>query len=209
MMKLRNGGRLFEGMFSGGLFFTMPPLETDRLVLRRLEMNDAQDIFDYGRDPEVARHVLWEPYESVSECRGYIRTMQRRYRLGDPASWGVELKASGRVVGTIGYMWYQEEHGSAEVGYSLAREQWGRGLMTEALKAVIAHSFETLHLNRLEAQHELTNPASGRVMQKCGMTYEGTLRQRLRNKGRYVDVALYAILRSDYLARSRRGPRQI
>jgi len=201
MMKLLHGGRLFDGMFSGDLFFSMPPIETERLILRRLEMKDAQDIFDYGRDPDVARHVLWEAYESVGESRSYIRTMQRRYRLGEPASWGIELRETGRIVGTIGYMWYQEEHSSAEVGYSLARDQWNRGLMTEALRAVLAHSFETLHLNRVEAQHELTNPASGEVMKKCGMLYEGTLRQRLRNKGRYVDVALYAMLRDDYGAR--------
>ena len=201
-MKLRYGGRL--GMFSGNLMFAMPPIETERLILRRLDMNDAQDIFSYGRDPEVARHVLWEPYESVSECRSYIRTMQRRYRMGDPSSWGIELRSTGRVVGTIGYMWYQEEHSSVEVGYSLARDQWNQGLMTEALTAVIAHSFEALRLNRVEAQHELTNPASGQVMKKCGMRYEGTLRERLRNKGRYVDVALYAILRSDYAAQARR-----
>ncbi|MBR3502752.1 MAG: GNAT family N-acetyltransferase [Clostridia bacterium] len=204
MTKLKLNGRIWEGMFSGEMFFTMPPIETERLLLRRLEMGDAQDIFDYGRDPEVARHVLWEAYESVSECKSYIRSMQRRYRAGDAASWGIVLKATGRVVGTIGYMWHQEEHGSAEVGYSLARDLWNRGYMTEALTAVIAYSFDTLHLNRLEAQHELTNPASGAVMKKCGMLPEGTLRQRLRNKGRYVDVALYAILRDDYLASTRR-----
>jgi len=203
-MKLLYGRRLFEGMYAGDLFFAMQPIETKRLILRRLEMSDAQDLFAYGQDPEVARHVLWEAYQSVSECRSYIRTMQRRYRTGEPSSWGIELKESGRIIGTIGYMWYQEEHSSAEVGYSLARGQWNRGLMTEALRAVIAHSFEVLHLNRVEAQHELTNPASGRVMQKCGMQYEGRLRQRLRNKGHYVDVALYAILRDDYAARS--GP---
>ena len=208
-MRRKLNGRIWENMFSGDLLFTMPPIETDRLILRRLEMRDAQDIFDYGRDPEVARHVLWEAYEAVSECRGYIRSMQRRYRAGEPASWGIELKETGRIVGTIGYMWHQEEHASAEVGYSLARPLWNQGLMTEALAAVIAYSFETLHLNRVEAQHELTNPASGAVMAKCGMRREGVLRQRLRNKGHYVDVALYAILRSDYLARSRRGPRQI
>ena len=197
-MKRRYGSRLFEGMFSGVYFFGMEPIETERLILRRLELNDAPDIFEYGRDPEVARHVLWEPYETVSECKSYIRSMQRRYRMGDPASWGIELKSTGRIVGTIGYMWYQEDHASVEVGYSLARDLWNQGLMSEALRAVIRHSFETLHLNRVEAQHELTNPASGRVMQKCGMQYEGTLRQRLCNKGHFVDVALYAILRSDY-----------
>ena len=191
-------------MYSGGRYFEMEPIETERLILRRLELGDAQDIFDYGRDPEVARHVLWDAYTSVSEARGYIRAMQRHYRAGEPASWGIELKATGRIVGTIGYMWHQEENASVEVGYSLARALWNQGIMTEALSAVIAYSFDTLHLNRVEAQHELTNPASGEVMKKCGMLREGTLRQRLRNKGRYVDVALYAILRDDYLANALR-----
>ena len=74
--------------------------------------------------------------------------------------------------------------------------------MTEALKAVIGHGFMGMNLNRIEAQHETTNPASGAVMRKCGMRHEGTLRQRLYNKGRYVDVELYAILRSEYSSRT-------
>ena len=181
--------------------FTAEPVETDRLLLRRLVIQDAADIFEYGRDPEVARHVLWDPYRSISEARSYIRSMQRHYRMAEASSWGIELKETGRIVGTIGYMWFQRENASAEVGYSLARPCWNRGLMTEALKAVIAYSFDTLNLNRVEAQHEITNPASGAVMRKAGMTKEGTLRQRLMNKGQYVDVDLYAILRCEYASR--------
>jgi len=100
-------------------------------------------------------------------------------------------------VGTIGYMDYSEEHASVEVGYSLAKWVWGKGLATEALRAVIDHTFDTMDVNRIEAQHETDNPASGRVMEKCGMMKEGVLRQRLFNKGRYTDVALYSILRQD------------
>ena len=188
--------------FDADIPFYAEPLETNRLLLRRLVMADAQDVFEYGRDPEVARHVLWDEYKSVSESRSYIRSMMRHYRFGDASSWGIELKQTGRIVGTIGYMWFQAEHRSTEVGYSLARPCWNQGLMTEALKAVIAYSFDTLHLNRVEAQHEITNPASGAVMRKCGMQFDGTLRQRLMNKGAYVDVDLYAILRSDYVSRS-------
>ena len=88
---------------------------------------------------------------------------------------------------------------SAEVGYSLARDCWNQGYATEALAAVLRFGFDTLRLNRIEAQHETSNPASGRVMQKCGMTYEGTLRSRVFNKGHFSDVRLYAILRSDPL----------
>ena len=98
-------------------------------------------------------------------------------------------------------MWYQKDNNAAEVGYSLSRDRWNRGYMTEALKAVIDYSFRDLAINRLEAQHEVENPASGAVMRKCGMAREGTLRGRLYNKGRYVDVELYSILRKDFISK--------
>lgn len=179
----------------------MPVLETERLRLRKLTMRDAEDIYSYGRDPLVAKHVLWEAYRSVGEARAYLRYMLRKYRMNEPASWGIELKSSGRIIGTIGYMWIQSDNAAAEVGYSLARAHWGQGIMTEALEAVIAYAFDSLRLNRVEAIHEPANPASGAVMRKCGMQYEGRLRQKLCNKGRYVDVDLYAILKSEYKER--------
>ena len=181
-----------------GEFGEMPRIETERLLLRKLKLGDAADIFDYGQDPLVAKHVLWDPYRSVGEARGYIRYMQHKYRLYEPSSWGIEEKETGRIIGTIGYMWHQRENSSVEVGYSLARRCWNRGYMTEALDAVLRYSFETLRLHRVEAQHETDNPASGRVMEKCGMKKEGILRERLYNKGRYVDVALYSILKKEY-----------
>lgn len=174
-----------------------PPLESERILLRRLNMRDATDIFEYSRDPEVARHVLWSAHTSPSESRSYIRYMLRRYRMGEPSSWGIVWKETGRVIGTIGFMWIQPGNASAEVGYSLARAYWNRGVMTEALKLVLRFSFDRLRLNRVEAQHEVDNLASGAVMRKAGMRREGTLRQRLCNKGRFVDVDLYAIVRSD------------
>ena len=124
--------------------------------------------------------------------------MMRRYRNDEPSSWGIIDKATNRLVGTIGYMDYNEDNATVEVGYSLARWLWNGGYMTEALTRVIEYTFEAMDINRIEAQHELENPSSGRVMEKCGMRKEGELRQRLYNKGRYVDVALYAIIKEDY-----------
>ena len=118
---------------------------------------------------------------------------------GAPGSFAIERRSDRRMIGTIGFMWINTEHRSAEVGYSLARDCWNQGYATEALSAVLRFGFDTLRLNRIEAQHETSNPASGRVMQKCGMTYEGTLRSRVFNKGHFSDVRLYAILRSDPL----------
>lgn len=176
----------------------MPVLETERLCLRKLTMRDAADIYEYSRDPLVAKYVLWEAHRSVGESRTYLRYMLRKYRMNEPASWGIELKSTGKIIGTIGYMWIQTDNAAAEVGYSLARAHWGKGIMTEALKAVIDYGFTSLHLNRIEAIHEPANPASGAVMRKCGMQYEGRLRQKLYNKGRFVDVDMYAILKSDF-----------
>ena len=177
----------------------MPELETERLRLRKLTMRDAQDIYNYSRDPLVAKHVLWDAHRSIGESRAYLRYMLRKYRMTEPASWGIELKSTGRIIGTSGYMWIQTDNAAAEVGYSLSRLYWGQGIMTEALHAVIDYAFTALKLNRIEAIHEIDNPASGAVMKKCGMQYEGRLRQKLFNKGRYVDVDMYAILRKDFL----------
>ena len=179
--------------------FSMPEISTDRLILRRMTMKDAQDIFEYSRDPEVARHVLWTAQKHISEAKEYVRYMTKRYRDDLPSSWGIIEKKTGKLVGTIGYMTYSEDNNSVEVGYSLAHWLWNGGYMTEALRRVIDYTFEDMEINRIEAQHELTNPSSGRVMEKCGMKKEGVLRQRLYNKGKYVDVALYAILHSDYM----------
>ena len=159
-------------------------------------------MYEYSRDPEVARHVLWDAHTSIGESRGYLRYAVRQYRQDMPASWGIEFKENHRLIGTIGFMWINRDHHSAEVGYSLARDYWNRGIMSEALEAVLDEGFLNLGLHRIEAQHEVDNPASGRVMAKCGMLYEGCVRGRLYNKGRYVDVALYAILREDYLRRN-------
>ena len=183
------------------VFFHLPSIETDRLILRPLKMSDAADMFAYAGDEEVARHVMWDAHRSLADSRAFLRGAKRQYRLGLPASFGIVLRETGRLVGTIGFMWINTDHKSAEVGYSLSRPLWNKGLMTEALRAVLRFSFEALRLNRVEAQYEADNPASGRVMEKAGMRFEGVLRQRLYNKGRFVDIRLYAILRGDEAAR--------
>ncbi|MCL1795322.1 MAG: GNAT family N-acetyltransferase [Clostridia bacterium] len=180
-----------------GLFQRLPTIDTERLTLRRMTMADADDVFAYSSDPEVSRHVLWDAHRSIQDSRAYLRYILRQYRVNGPSSWGIEHSGAGRMIGTIGFMWWNREYRSAEVGYSLAREYWNQGLMTEALRAVIRFGFDEMQLYRIEAQHETLNPASGRVMEKAGMRKEGVLRGRLCNKGRHVDVALYAILRGD------------
>lgn len=187
------------------VFAHLPTILTPRLTLRPVRMSDAEDLYEYSRDPEVARHVLWDAHQSIHQTRNYIRFLIRQYRNAAPSTFAIALRDSGKVIGTIGFMWVQTENRSAEVGYSLSRAYWNQGYMSEALKAVVEFGFAKLGLNRIEAQHECSNPASGHVMANAGMKHEGTLRQRLYNKGRFVDVDLYAILRSDFSSNPERS----
>lgn len=190
--------QLYQSVFS-----SLPTMRTERLVLRPVRMSDAEDLYEYSSDPQVARHVLWDAHTSIHQTRSYIRYLLRQYRNAAPCTFGIALRSTGKVIGTIGFMWLQQDNRAAEVGYSLNRAYWNQGLMTEALRAILEFGFTKLNLNRIEAQHESDNPASGRVMLKAGMQREGTLRQRLYNKGRYADVELYAMLRQDFSAQRR------
>ena len=173
-------------------FHRLPVLKTRDLILRPFALRDAEDLFACVSDASVARFVLWSPHTSLSDTRSYLREMRRLYREGLPSSWAIVHAASGKVIGSIGVMWLSAENRSAEVGYSMARAYWNRGLMTQALSAVLDSLFHTLRLHRVEGQCDVRNPASGRVMEKCGMKLEGVLHGRIFNKGEFIDTALYA-----------------
>ena len=190
-------------------FARLPVIQTERLILRKMTMRDAPDVYRYARDREVARHVLWEAHRSILDTRGYIRYLLSQYRNGEPGSWGIVLRETGRVIGSIGYMSYSPDHSTVEIGYSLSREHWGKGLMTEALSAVIDETFRVLDLHRIEAMHFTDNPASGRVMEKCGLQHEGHLRERICCKGVFRDVEMWAILHKDWDKRCAAARRSI
>ena len=121
--------QFFEGIFS-----QLPVLKTERLILRPLRMRDADDLFAYAKDPEVSRHVLWDAHKSKWDSRQFLRAAIRQYRRGLPGSFAITLRDSGRMIGTVGFMWVNVEYNSAEVGYSLSRDYWNKGIMTEALR---------------------------------------------------------------------------
>ena len=173
-------------------FRHMPEIRTERLILRPIRRSDAKAMYDYAHDADVARYVLWEPHRSILDTHEAIRDIKRQYRHGWPSSFAIALAENDQIIGTIGYMWLNSENSSAEIGYSLSKRYWNQGYMTEALKAVIDYSFQQLKLHRIEAQHDIRNPGSGRVMQKAGMVHEGVFHDRLYNKGCYCTVAVFA-----------------
>lgn len=180
------------------LFARLPRLATDRLVLRPLETGDLQAVYDYASDPQVARYTTWHPHTSLLDSRAFLYAVLDQYNRGDVSPWGLEHREEGRLIGTCGFVGYTPEHGRAELGYALSRRYWGQGYMTEAATAVIAHGFTRFDLNRIEAMCDHENIASARVLEKCGMRFEGILRDFLRIKGHYRSVRMYAILRDDW-----------
>ena len=177
----------------------LPVLETERLLLRRMRPEDAEAMFAYASDPEVTRYVLWETHNSIVDTRNFLNFVAESYGRGDFGAWGIVFKETGAFIGTCGFdAGYSPEHARAEVGYALSRDYWGRGIMPEAVRALLRFGFEMLDLNRIESRCILENKASARVMEKAGMVHEGTFREREIIKGFYRDMKVYAILRGEY-----------
>ena len=174
-------------------------LETERLILRRHRIEDAEDMFrNWAASENVTRYLTWQPYTSVDQVRGYIQYIIDSY-ADDRYNWLIEYKEMHEVIGAIDVVALNEDIGSAVIGYCLGERFWGKGIMPEAFRAVIRFLFEEVGFNRIEAYHDASNPKSGRVMEKCGLQYEGTLRQADRNNQGVCDKVVRAILREDYL----------
>jgi RimJ/RimL family protein N-acetyltransferase len=176
----------------------LPTLETDRLILRKMTLDDAEAIFAYASDPEVTRYVTWETHHSIEDSRAFLELALDKYESGGEPDWGIVYKGDHHFVGACGLVTWETVHARAEVGFVLSREYWGRGLMPEAVRALFSFGFDMMNLNRIEARCIAENVASARVMEKAGMTHEGTLRQREYIKGAHRDMKLYAILKGEF-----------
>jgi ribosomal-protein-alanine N-acetyltransferase len=180
------------------LFADPPRIETERLVLRPLEMADAEGIYEYAKEPEVTKYVIFETHKSLEDTYAFLREVDQWRKEASNAVWGIRLRLDEKFVGTVGLHRYEPEHKSVEIGYATGIPYWNKGYTTEAVQALIRQVFNTTDMNRIHAHHYLPNTASGRVMEKAGMKYEGVLRQRAFIKGEFRDLVMYGILRNDY-----------
>ena len=174
-----------------------PDLYTRRLHLRRYRAEDYQAIYDnWASDPEVTKYLTWSTHSSPEVTKGVAAMWAESYESPTVCHWGIEK--DGELIGDIAVVLWREEEESCEIGYCLSRRFWGQGIMAEALERVIAFLFETVGFHRIVLCHDTQNPASGRVMQKCGLQKEGVFRgMKKRKDGTWMDVAYYAILRED------------
>lgn len=174
-----------------------PTLTTERLLLRPFDLGDAQTVQQLAGDRAIADTTLMIPHpypDGVAE--EWIATHAPRYADGTLATFAITLRGNGSLVGAIGLM-VAPADARAELGYWVAVPHWGRGIATEAGRAVVHFGFETLRLHRIQARHLTRNPASGRVLAKLGMRLEGVHRHAFRKWDVFEDAAMYAILSTD------------
>ena len=177
---------------------TAPPLLTERLLLRSLTLEDAQNVQRLAGDRDVASTVLNipHPYED-GMAEDWIRSCYDKFKKDEGLHFAITLKTDSTLIGVIG-LELEPENERAELGYWIGKPYWNHGYATEAACVVVAYSFEVLKLNRIYAYHFTRNPASGRVLEKVGMRYEGCRRQHTKKWDNFEDSIGYGILKSDY-----------
>ncbi len=179
--------------------FGTTKINTDRLYLKKINTADALQMYNnFASDDRVSRYMSWESFKTSEDTEKWLLEWQEEYKKDDTYYWGVYLKSSNELIGTV----YMLTEGSiakiASLSYCLGYAYRGNGYICEAVKAVIDFGFNKVGYNRIEAYHAKSNVQSARVMQKAGMTKEGTLRQRCKTHNGYEDCVYYSILKDEY-----------
>ena len=182
------------------IFSKIPILETERLTLRRMKATDAGDMFEYASRSDVTQYLTWNPHPDVDYTREYLTQVQKQYENGEFYDWAVILRDEMKMIGSCGFTSFDDDNSSGEIGYVLNPDFWGQGLMSEAVTAVLGFGFERLGLHRIEAKYMQENIRSRKVLEKCGMTYEGTHRDAMLIKGEFRTISVCAMLREEFAA---------
>ena len=172
-------------------------IETERLILRRARIEDAEAMFrNWANDQEVTRYLTWPPHGNAEVTRAVITSWVDSYEKKDYYHWMIVLKESDEPIGSLLVSTLGRAQ-SAHIGYCIGKAWWHQGIMSEALKAVMDFLFDAVGYHRIESMHDPNNPHSGAVMRKCGMQFEGTHRQADRNNQGICDASYYGLLKSE------------
>jgi RimJ/RimL family protein N-acetyltransferase len=176
--------------------YITPVLTTSRLVLRPLTQQDAPGLFAVFSDPAVVRFWSAEAWTDISFAETAIARAMEAYRDETDIRFAVELADSREFIGTVNLHHFFNQNNRCELGYAIASRHWGKGYATEAIEAALDYGFREVSLNRIEADIDPRNAASGKVLEKLGFRKEGYMPQRWLVHGQYADTAFYGLLRS-------------
>lgn len=173
---------------------TFPVLTTKRLVLRELRPSDAEHVLAMRSDPEVMRHVNRPLATSIDDALALIELINSRGAAGESVQWAITVKGEDHYLGIIGFWRLEKAHHYAELGYILARDQWGKGYTSEAIAAVVEFGFRTLGFHRIQAITRPENEVSVRVLEKNGFVLEGHFKEDLFWNGEFQDSLYFGLL---------------
>ncbi|MGD6842823.1 GNAT family N-acetyltransferase [Bacillus infantis] len=176
-----------------------PEIETDRLLLRKVKLEDAADILRYLSDPEVTKYYGIEPFADLEDARSEIGWYERILKEGTGVRWGISLKGGKELIGSCGFLNMEPGHFRADIGLELDPAYWNQGIGTEAIEAIIRYGFENLNLMRIQALIEPANLQSQRLFGKCGFIREGLLRNYEYTCGKFDDLLMFSIINADHL----------
>lgn len=151
----------------------------------------------WASSDDVTKYLTWQSYKSVSDAKERINFLKENYVKDNFYDWAIVLKEIGEPIGSIGVVDIKENINAVHIGYCIGKKWWRQGITSEALSAIIDFFFDKVKVDRIESRHNTLNVNSGKVMQKCGMKYEGTMRKADRDNQGICDTAYYAILKSD------------
>ncbi|MDF2504092.1 GNAT family protein [Clostridium sp.] len=175
-------------------------IETDRLILRKFKQSDVNDMFkNWGSDAKVTEFLSWPTHKNIKDSEDIINQWISEYEDNSVYNWVIELKNISEAIGNISVVKLENVNDACEIGYCVSSKHWNKGITTEAFKAIIKYLFDEIRVNRICAKHDINNVASGKVMQKCGMVYEGTLREVQIRNNKFCSLAVYSILRKEWL----------
>lgn len=180
----------------------LPVLDTPRLRLRPLRDDDVPALFEIFGDPEAMKYWSHPPLTDLEGARTLLGEIRAYFDAKTLFQWGVALRDSDRIVGTTTLFQIDYEHRRCEVGLALARAKWGKGYASEAFDRILQFAFETLDLNRIEADPDPSNAASIKLCERHGFKREGYLRERYFVNGRWDDALFYGLLRREWAGRS-------
>ena len=173
-------------------------LHTKWLLLRKFTLADAPFMFEnWARDDDVTKYLTWPTHKSAQASEYILNEWIKQYQNENCYQWAIVLKEIDEPIGCISVVELNDQVSKAQIGYCIGKKWWRQGIMSESLKAVMDFLFDEVGVNRIEARHDVRNAFSGKVMQKCGMKYEGTHLQSDYNNQGVCDTAWYALLRKD------------
>lgn len=175
-------------------------IETERLILRKARLKDIKPAYkNWMKSSRVTKYLSWGNHKTLDDTRSCFMRWIKDYKNDHVYHWIIDLKEIGEPIGTISAVEIDESLNKVALGYCIGEKWWNKGLMTESLRAVVVYFFEEVGVNRLEAFHDLENPASGQVMEKAGLKFEGVKKSNGINNDGIYDEVCYGLIRREYI----------